>query len=649
MPLIMSHRTITDADIAYAENILLPEGEKFDSERVTFIKELGSVDLQACPGSGKTTCLMAKLLILARELPFDDGSGILVLSHTNGAVDEIKEKIAKYYPQLFKFPTFIGTIQSFVDHFLAIPYYVQKYKHKPLRIDSQIFYEQVWEPGKAKFWLTNNFKEASDRREFLGNICFDLNDNLVSGPVGTPENFRIKDKNCETYKALYEMKNKLLESGYISYDDAYYFAACYIKKFPKIVDLLQKRFKYVFIDEMQDTDTHQLELIDTVFPMGGGSSVQRIGDQNQAIYSKVKPDVVWKPRDGYFTLNGSKRLSPSIAATIKNISLTPQDLVGNPKRQSIKPKILLFDDSSIQKVPNKFCQIVIDNSLHKRQSPIFKAIGWRKRPTVANGLTIGSYFTDSQTIKQRMKIDYDSLKEYLFFERTENISELNSSRKNIINALIKILRIAKIKNVTGADFTGQSFLKFLSEKSPEEYEKLQLNLLNWCMSLVKGLDIHTLVSDYASHLLNDLFGVTEIADEVNNFITYTDNDQESNVEKIAQKIPINRFHYITDEGNIDLEIATIHSIKGETHTGTLYLETYYYNDGGRSYESERLIEQLKGNRATGKIGKRVQESLKMAYVGMSRPTDLLCIAIHKTHIPTTEMPNLNNMWDVVEV
>lgn len=112
---------ITDEDIVYPERVLLFKGQEFDDERKIFIKNLETIDLQAVPGSGKTTALLAKLLILEKHLPFDNGSGILVISHTNAAIDEIKSRIAKYCPKLFSYPNFVGTIQSFVDEFLAIP------------------------------------------------------------------------------------------------------------------------------------------------------------------------------------------------------------------------------------------------------------------------------------------------------------------------------------------------------------------------------------------------------------------------------------------------------------------------------------------------------------------------------------------------
>ncbi len=130
---------ITDDDIAHAERLLLPEGKTFDAERRAFINRLDTLDLQAVPGSGKTTALLAKLVILERRLPFDNGFGILVISHTNAAVDEIKRRIGMHCQKLFAYPNYVGTIQSFVDRFLAIPAFVAMFEKRPVRIDHEIY------------------------------------------------------------------------------------------------------------------------------------------------------------------------------------------------------------------------------------------------------------------------------------------------------------------------------------------------------------------------------------------------------------------------------------------------------------------------------------------------------------------------------
>lgn len=116
-------RFATDEEITYAEKILLQDDETFDSERKEVIKCNESRDVVACPGSGKTTTLLAKLAIIAKRMPLENGRGICVLTHTNVAIDEIKNKLKNQADVLFNYPNFFGTIQSFVDKYFAIPYF----------------------------------------------------------------------------------------------------------------------------------------------------------------------------------------------------------------------------------------------------------------------------------------------------------------------------------------------------------------------------------------------------------------------------------------------------------------------------------------------------------------------------------------------
>ena len=130
---------IKDEHIKEAELVLI-NGQEFDDlERKPFIKRLDTLDLLAVPGSGKTTALLAKLYCISKNLPFNDGSGILVLSHTNAAVDEIEKHLKSVCPMLFNYPNYIGTIQSFINKFLVYPYYSQVIGINSLRIDIDFF------------------------------------------------------------------------------------------------------------------------------------------------------------------------------------------------------------------------------------------------------------------------------------------------------------------------------------------------------------------------------------------------------------------------------------------------------------------------------------------------------------------------------
>ncbi len=82
---------ITLDDLAGLQ-FLTPDLDFTDAERKAVLLAAGSSDVNAAPGSGKTTVLAAKLLLLARKWPHDT-RGICVLSHTNVAREEIQRRL----------------------------------------------------------------------------------------------------------------------------------------------------------------------------------------------------------------------------------------------------------------------------------------------------------------------------------------------------------------------------------------------------------------------------------------------------------------------------------------------------------------------------------------------------------------------------
>lgn len=106
-------------EIEYSEKVLFSKTGVFDEDRKNIIRSNKTCDIKACPGSGKTTTLLAKLSILANRMPLESGRGICVLTHTNVAINEIKQKLGAKASSLFTYPNFFGTIQTFVDTFLA--------------------------------------------------------------------------------------------------------------------------------------------------------------------------------------------------------------------------------------------------------------------------------------------------------------------------------------------------------------------------------------------------------------------------------------------------------------------------------------------------------------------------------------------------
>jgi len=112
---------ITDEDIDWVRN-LMGLGV-FDAPRRAFLVARTTLDVSACPGSGKTTLIVAKLAILARKWPHRT-KGICVLSHTNVAREEIQRRLGDtvFGQRLLGYPHFIDTIHGFVNRFLALPW-----------------------------------------------------------------------------------------------------------------------------------------------------------------------------------------------------------------------------------------------------------------------------------------------------------------------------------------------------------------------------------------------------------------------------------------------------------------------------------------------------------------------------------------------
>ena len=83
-------------------------------EQKVYIQTSGKVILNACPGSGKTTTVAHKLfsLIQNRENTFSASAGIVCLSFTNVAKNEIAEKFREISGFSLPYPHLISNIDK---------------------------------------------------------------------------------------------------------------------------------------------------------------------------------------------------------------------------------------------------------------------------------------------------------------------------------------------------------------------------------------------------------------------------------------------------------------------------------------------------------------------------------------------------------
>jgi len=665
---------ITDEDINYAEGILLKPGQNFDAERRRFIRNLSTIDLQAVPGSGKTTALLAKLLIIEKRLPLSDNRGVLVLSHTNAAIDEIKERIGHHCPKLFSYPNFVGTIQSFVDTFLAIPAYVNKFKRKPVRIDNEIYSETIekfFKYGKTGFSQQekNNALYYNSNFNVLHTFRFSFNDGVftlkksINGntlEVKTPSK-KLKPFTVQELERISEWlwitKMNAMEAGILHFDDAYALADVILYSIKGYEELIQKRFQYVFVDEMQDMEQHQFQLLEMLFANSNSKSIfQRLGDVNQSIFSSSISTIdIWEQRKNKLFIKGSHRLSKPIANVVSKLSIAPSELEGRGLNNdgteiTIKPLLIIYDSKKVTEVIPTFSTKLneyIKNGLVPESKPnAFHAIGWRKNHDHVDKICLSDYHPLLKGSADKSKIDFETLEDY-FHTHSNDDYTLAARRKSILNALVKTLRIEGVKDEFARSFTIARMVRFIRLYKPNEYPFFKLHLYNWSVKLIDK-DIKSIKSEiqkYIPDFLN-LFDceLRHSADFQNNPSIYTPvNDEEEET--------VNYY----DKDGFKINVGTVHSVKGQTHIATLYLETFF-STGYGSYESQRLRSQFIGTHITETIEnhkgaglEKIKQSAKMAYVGFSRPTHLLAFAVEESRFESYLKDLDKKEWDIIEI
>jgi hypothetical protein len=97
-------------------------------------------------------------------------------------------------------------------------------------------------------------------------------------------------------------------------------------------------------------------------------------------------------------------------------------------------------------------------------------------------------------------------------------------------------------------------------------------------------------------------------------------------QQVQKRRRDNFFRYPAEASTGAIRVGSVHSVKGETHTATMVLDTFFHG-----HHLQELKPWLLGaNAGKGGEGVRMQARLKQHYVGMTRPTHLLCLAMKDT-------------------
>lgn len=649
----MAKFSFTDEDIQSAcKELCLPENSFEDktSERRKIIDCWNNANIIACPGSGKTTVLLVKLLLISKRMPFDDGSGICVLTHTNVAIDEIKKRLGNKADILFKYPNFFGTIQSFVDTFLAMPAFKSHPETKGCifnrfdnasvnRLKKQAFYSVGFGENSEKTLCNYLYgqanqapaskkltgKERTEKAiELLSSLKFTLLDNIIRRPNG--KTF-LSDVKNEKHQAIRVICFDIWRSGILSFEDAFNFANWYLEQHSILIkNIISKRFSLLFADEMQDTQQHQMEIINSVF--NKDVKKQYFGDPDQAIFNGFSDEKsAWKDKIVGFerlAISDSKRFGNEIAACINPFKQVLPTITGNPEKKSLQPTILLFDkpEQAVELFVEQIHNHNLLNQEWRSTSARFNLVGSvGKAPAEKDTkLTINSYVQNYSKETTKRKTNFDNLVSYFQKRPEAEIKQLGTKvyYELFINALVAMLNL-----VPNNQYSKSKLLVELKENSPEFLTAFNLFIFN-CIQQIETVNI--LPVDVKTKFINLL---TQYNYQIPQNIPFINENQISSIDAFTQQ------NNVIVEDGIEIKVGTIHSIKGETHMATLLVENENYSASESSYFwGHKSDNDLFCPNNTYKRPKtayaQLELRLKTTYVAMSRPTHLLCVAVQKS-------------------
>ncbi|HEC8344916.1 TPA: UvrD-helicase domain-containing protein [Providencia rettgeri] len=597
-----------------------------DTERRSALLENGSRDFNAVPGSGKTSLLAAKLLLLAKKWTHSR-RGICVLSHTNVARNEIADRLASTTEgtQLLSYPHFIGTIHSFVNHFFSLPL-LRSCGMKVDVIDDDVFADKarsllrMGKFSKLRFYLENQMNG-----DVIATTMFyrtaELKVHVEAGSLPAPH--------TNSYRSLIALKEMLTEQGIFRHSDMFAFADYALKVCPRLLDVVHRRFPFVFIDEMQDTSWEQESLLNRIFD--GRSTMQRFGDIDQKIIpNEEHTELLTFPREGYGCISTSKRFGKAISDAVGCVRVSGEAVVGEGG-DTHAPTLLLYKTNDATKVVPYFGRMVIEqlseSDIGARE---VKAMSARKRGegNVDVGRHLLDYCPSYRGGTSSTRVRSESFWGLVGNSKdTLNKKSINSICYDIRRSLLLVLRAAGsslVQDIRDARALPRILNTAITEKNINKLTR-QLVLFSEDLSSRDQRDtlIRLLFTELEPYLPIDMnFNIFK---GLNVFEDTLDIDTSNSSTSAEYEINHN-------ERYINIGLGTVAGMKGETHAASLILESY----GGtsRKFDVALGLEYITGTakKDISKLPKTQQAQMRNLYVAMSRPTKLLCLAANENRV-----------------
>tara|TARA_R110002110_G_scaffold12718_3_gene60904 strand:+ start:72251 stop:75682 length:3432 start_codon:yes stop_codon:yes gene_type:complete len=280
------------------ESVATPVG--LDGSQCNAALHRGSAfQLQAGPGTGKTRTLVHRIESLLEE-GVDPGA-ILVLTFSNKAAGELRERIAAKFPEAMA-TLWLGTFHSFgldiVHRFhdrLGLsenPRVISRYEAIELLEDEMVrlplkHFRNLYDPTLDLGDMLSAISRAKDEvvnaavYRALAQAMLEASRELPPGDDA--EKQRERAEKCLDVAELYQVYETVLQrTDSVDFGDLVSLPVRLVESEPEVQQLLASRHKHILVDEYQDVNRASVRLIKAI--AGEGRRLWVVGDSRQSIY-----------------------------------------------------------------------------------------------------------------------------------------------------------------------------------------------------------------------------------------------------------------------------------------------------------------------------------------------------------------------------
>lgn len=536
----------------------------------------GPVLVTAGAGSGKTRLLTHRIAYMVKEKGIFPNQ-ILAITFTNKAANEMKERLGKMIDgaENMWICTFHAMCSRILRREIGLIGYTKSFSiygdTEKNRVIKRIIEAKEIDMNAETFaWHISNAKN-----------------NLMS--AGEYSKYIHDKKKCEIITKVYlEYESELFKANALDFDDLLVKTYKLFKENPDTLNFYQNKFKYIFVDEFQDTNTAQYELVKLL--AGDNKNIFAVGDEDQCIYSwrgaqveNVKRFTKDFENCKIFKLEQNYRSTKNIINVANKVikfnhSRIDKNLwTNNDNGSEIEIKQTYNDIEEAEFIAEKINDLVEDGEKKYSDFAILMRVNSLSRIIEEKLLTYnipyrvyGGYkFFERKEIKDTTAYlylienpnDTEATLRMLSFPKKGigdvSISNLIEIAENNNISVLNLIMNAEKYGVSGSLLSKLKPIQDLFNDLNEKKEAMDLN--EFVEYLIKRVGIKEAIGTKTEDDLNKCLNIDDFVKSVNE---YSSANQDASIDDFLQSITLMRDIDSMNESDDFVSLLTIHSAKG---------------------------------------------------------------------------------------